>query len=63
MDLRRFLDTIYLGDRACKSIIFDGWNETVRIHADCIRAFARHRDDGSTTRTKTSPTDISSSRA
>jgi hypothetical protein len=36
LDLKRFLETIYLGDRACRSIVLDGWNEVVRIHADCI---------------------------
>jgi hypothetical protein len=31
-----FIRTIYLGDRACKSITIDGWNATVRIQIDCI---------------------------
>ena len=31
-----FLRTIYVGDRACKSITIDGWNATVRIQVDCI---------------------------
>lgn len=36
MDLKRFFETVYLGDRTCKSIIFDGWDARVRIHVDCI---------------------------
>ena len=31
-----FLNTIYLGDRACKSIFIDGWNEKVELQVDTI---------------------------
>jgi hypothetical protein len=31
-----FLKTIYLGDRACKSITIDGWNNCVAIKVDEI---------------------------
>jgi len=31
-----FLKTIYLGDRACKSITLDGWNRKVVIEVDEI---------------------------
>ncbi|MGE6786311.1 DUF6258 family protein [Ensifer adhaerens] len=31
-----FLKTIYLGDRACKGLVLDGWNEEVKIHIDAI---------------------------
>ena len=36
MDPAEFIRTIYLGDRACKSIIVDGWAEEVRVQIDCI---------------------------
>ena len=36
MDPAEFIRTIYLGDRACKSIIVDGWAEEVRVQVDCI---------------------------
>jgi hypothetical protein len=31
-----FAKTIYLGDRACKSLAIDGWNRVVRITVDVI---------------------------
>jgi len=31
-----FLKTVYLGDRACKSILIDGWNERVELKVDSI---------------------------
>lgn len=36
MDPIAFMKTIYLGDRACKKIILDGWNNFVKIQIDCI---------------------------
>jgi len=32
----KLVKTIYLGDRACKKIIFDIWNEEVRVEIDEI---------------------------
>lgn len=31
-----FLKSIYLGDRACKAIVLDGWREEVKIQIDSI---------------------------
>lgn len=31
-----FLRTIYLGDRACKSLVLDGWKNEVKIQIDSI---------------------------
>ncbi len=31
-----FLNSIYLGDRACKAIVLDGWREEVKIQIDSI---------------------------
>ena len=28
--------TIYLGDRACKRVIFDGWEKAISLQIDCI---------------------------
>ena len=36
MNPTEFARTIYLGDRACKAIIIDGWNSCVRLQVDCI---------------------------
>lgn len=31
-----FIETLYLGDRACKAMIIDGWNRSIRLVVDCI---------------------------
>ncbi|MEI2296767.1 DUF6258 family protein [Ensifer sp. MJa1] len=31
-----FLNSLYLGDRACKAIVLDGWREEVKIQVDSI---------------------------
>lgn len=31
-----FLRTIYLGDRACKAIVIDGWNKQVSVEVNLI---------------------------
>jgi hypothetical protein len=36
MRLDLFLATVYLGDRACKAVMIDGWNERVSITVDEI---------------------------
>jgi len=36
MHATEFLKTIYLGDRACKSVTLDGWNKRVVIEVDEI---------------------------
>ena len=36
MSPQDFVRTLYLGDRACKAILIDGWNATVRMQVDCI---------------------------
>lgn len=36
MNLPDFVKTLYLGDRGCKSIVIDGWNDELKIQADCI---------------------------
>ena len=36
MKISQFLKTIYLGDRACKSITVNGWNSEVKIQINCI---------------------------
>ena len=36
MHATEFLKTIYLGDRACKSVTLDGWNKRVLLKVDEI---------------------------
>jgi len=36
MELERFMRSIYLGDRACKSVLMDGLNREIKIQIDCI---------------------------
>lgn len=36
MNPREFINTIYLGDRFCKSILIDGYNERVKIQINMI---------------------------
>jgi hypothetical protein len=36
MMISEFLSTLYVGDRACKSIMMDGWTSTVRVQIDCV---------------------------
>src|SRR4051812_42057369 len=36
MDPRKFINTIYLGDRACKNILLDGWTDRVVFEVDLI---------------------------
>jgi len=35
-DIPGLLKTIYLGDRACKSVKINGWTSSVAIEVDCI---------------------------
>ena len=35
-DPSEFIRSIYLGDRACKSILMDGWTAEVRVQVDLI---------------------------
>jgi hypothetical protein len=36
MEPEQLLKTVYLGDRACKSILIDGWSERVVLTVDVI---------------------------
>lgn len=36
MNPLEFLHTVYLGDRALKSLLVDGWNARVCLQVDCI---------------------------
>lgn len=45
MNPEEFVNTIYLGDRACKAIIIDSWGEKVKIQVNVI---SRIRSDSDT---------------
>jgi len=36
MSIEDFVESIYMGDRACKAICIDGWNKRVVIQVDSI---------------------------
>lgn len=36
MTPKEFIKTVYLGDRACKAIVIDGWKRECKIQVDCI---------------------------
>jgi len=36
MKPKELLSTVYLGDRACKKFLIDGWNRRFAIQVDCI---------------------------
>jgi hypothetical protein len=36
IDPEKFLRTVYLGDRACKKVIVDGWNSRISIEVDVV---------------------------
>ena len=36
MNAKEFVNSIYLGDRACKKVVIDSWNERCGIQVDCI---------------------------
>ncbi len=31
-----FLKTVYLGDRACKAVVIDGWRNEIKFNIDCV---------------------------
>lgn len=36
MNIRQFMKTIYLGDRALKEIVIDSYNNEIKLKIDCI---------------------------
>lgn len=36
MNISEFIETLYLGDRACKAIIIDGWDSLLKVQVDRI---------------------------
>lgn len=44
MDAINFLKTIYLGDRACKKILVDGWNRRFCMQVNCISRLEKGTD-------------------
>lgn len=39
MDTIDFVKSIYLGDRACKAIVIDSWNDKIKFQITCISRF------------------------
>jgi hypothetical protein len=36
-----FLSSLYLGDRACKTIVLDGWRHEVKIQINAVGPFGK----------------------